>query len=550
MSNSEHDADTAGSAVPDGGTPTVVVVGDSVAWGQGLVHGRKYASRFLARLDADATLDRAAIKAHSGAVVGKSGASAGRDVTLTLADADGLGATTRGGRHEFPAGPFTVHTQVDRLPDDYTDRRRPESVGTARAYDPDETVDVVLVTAGINDIGGGKIANPLGDPESTEQAVRRSCYSRMRQLLRRLTERFPDAVVVVTGYHLFLSTGPDGSDVVSMDALAAGLQVLFGLYDLSTAGILGALYGTAELAEELAAARVEYFYQQSTHYLRRAVTEVDKARPGPSVLFASPDFDRENAADAADPWVWSPGSRGDPRVATERVDVCEAMAAPSIGDVSVKCPVAPSLHPNAAGAEAMARSIHERYTEATDRRSLRSVVGKLSAADDGPGPTSVRESLERYAGVDDLLDPAEGLRTCFDQLVVDSVRVVIETSDDANAGNQAASVSLSLGGLSWDLDDTFGQQGFAHANFSTGATDDFAIDPLFENSRTERDPLHLWEVSEVVLEQHQESVVELFNSQWWKVASFELSLNGVRVIDSGSFVLDGTDSRSFDYPSG
>ncbi|AHZ21266.1 hypothetical protein C439_02092 [Haloferax mediterranei ATCC 33500] len=543
--NNKHEF---GKPITDGGTPTMVVVGDSVAWGQGLVHDKKFATRFFDRLTGGAALPRAAIKAHSGAVIRSRNGTGNRDVALKLANANELQSTTRQGHHEFPYGPLTVHEQVERLPNDYTDQERPERLDVSKAYGPDETVDIVLITAGINDIGGGNISNPFGDPESIEKAVRDSCYSRMKRLLRRTQQRFPDATIIVTGYHLFLSTGPDGSDIVSNDDLAVGLQVLFGLLSRPAGAVLGALYGAVELSEELAAAHVEYFYQQSAHNLRKAVTEQDKANTGASVLFASPNYNRRNAAAADDPWVWPPLSRGDPAVASERSAVCQAMSEPPIEEDSVKCPIAPSLHPNEAGADAIARAVHARYEEATGRRSVRNVIGNLSENGGISGPTSVREELERFAGVDGLIDPAEGLRTCFNQLVVDSIRVVIKTSDDRGAGNQSTTVSLDLGALTRNLDDTFGQQGFNHANFSQGAKDDFTIDPLLDTGWTERDPLHLWEISKVELEQDQSEYTEFIDSQWWKVESFALYLNGIRVVQAGPFDLDGDDSQSFNYP--
>ncbi|WP_123533058.1 hypothetical protein [Halosimplex salinum] len=541
----DRDTDAApdGVALTDGGEPTTVVLGDSVAWGQGLPHEEKFATRFHERISGgNGELSRAAFKAHSGAVFDTDR----DDVTLRLADAGKLAGTTRRGRHEFPAGAFSLEDQLERLPADYTDEERPSSLETRRAYDPDDTVDVVVVTAGINDIGGGTIGNPLQNPDRTETAVREYCYQWTKPFLEDVRESFPEATVVVTGYHLIMSTGPEGTDVLSDAAMAAGLGVVFGV-SAGTAAVTGALYGTAEVAQQRAAANMEYFYQQSTHYLRKAVSEANAAEPGSTVLFASPNFDRENAANADDPWVWPAGSTGDDAVESDRKAVCEAMRGPPIHDGTMKCPIAATFHPNADGAAAIARAMSERHAESTGSRSLRETTEKLAA--DESGPTSVRDAMERYAGVDDLLDPSAGLRTCLDQTVVDSVRVVVETSDATDAGNQNASVVLDLGDLERTLDDTFGQRLFNHANFGTGEIDTFAIDPLLDTDRTERDPLRLWEIDRTVLEQDQGDFAGFFNSQWWKIESFELFLNGVRVVESASFSLDGDDSQSFDYPA-
>ena len=535
-------------AETDGGSaPTMVVVGDSVAWGQGLRHEQKFATRFYEDLVGGSdSLSPAAIKAHSGAVVGTDSSANRGDVTMKLADSrEGLAGTIRQGRHEYPYPYFDVPAQVERLPEDYTAAERPDGLAPRRAFEPHTTVDVALVTAGINDIDATSVVNPFSGPEAMESAVRESCYVRMKRLLEQLVERFPDAIVVVTGYHLFLSTGPQGSDIQAIDRLSAGLQTLFGMYDTSTGAVIQTLFGAADISEELAASNVEYFYQQSTHYLRKAVTETDNRYPGRAILFASPDFERANAANAADPWVWPVASTGDSAVDAERRKVCQRLD----GLVSVKCPIAPSLHPNPAGAKAIARAVRHRYSETNGKQSIRELLENLGGENDRSSGIGLRDTLERYEGVDGLLDPEAGLRSCLDQTVVDSIRVKIRTSDGRNAGNQAASVSLDLGDFSRELDDEIWQRVFEHANFSTGAVDDFAFDPLFGSDRTERDPLRLWDIGTPTLEQDQPDAFEFVNSQSWKIASFELFLNGVTVVETGPFTLDGDDQQRFDYPT-
>ena len=72
---------------------------------------------------------------------------------------------------------------------------------------------------------------------------------------------------------------------------------------------------------------------------------------------------------------------------------------------------------------------------------------------------------------------------------------------------------------------------------------------MFETARTEQDPLRLWEITHTILEQDQPTLGNLINSQWWKVESFELYLNGVKVIDEGPFELDGDDTYDAGYPT-
>src|SRR5262249_52137845 len=104
----------------------ILTLGDSIPWGQGLLDGEKYDRMLAAELESyhpgGVTLERVA---HSGAVIGAFGAA---------------GIPCPG---EVPCSRLTILEQCDQF-----------------ANSP-ETVDLVLLDGGINDVGVATILNPL-----------------------------------------------------------------------------------------------------------------------------------------------------------------------------------------------------------------------------------------------------------------------------------------------------------------------------------------------------------------------------------------------------
>lgn len=500
---------------------TLVAVGDSVVWGQGLAHDRKFVSQVYRRLTGERLPERN-VKARSGAQIGwKYEAGDPEDRPEALAETIGP-VGTRTGRHECPTAGHTIPEQVERLPYDFGTEetwegeslRRPSS----RAYEDETDVDMVILDGGLNDFGADSVANPFADQESIHENVENYCYRDLRHLLERTRRKFPNAVVVVTGYFPIVSFASD----LKQDEILAALSIVPFVPNLVD-------WGRRHLIRNFL-----FLNRWALFYKRKAVAEADREFGGPGILFATPGFDADNAMNAPDARLWPALSEGDERVADQRKAVCDAreQAAPDAGSKS-KCNVAATGHPNRDGADDYADAIVERY-ERHVRVPVCEPATKLAGERDGP--VSVREAFERYS-----LDPGDGFRTCLAHTVVDSIAITVETGDNGTNSD----VFLEFAGESWELDTKLTDDVAEHNDFEQGSDDQFAIDPLFSTDRTVADPLYLWEIDGVAL--HKED----FGLADWEVDAVTLWLNGVEVLRSDDErLVEGRDTLEYEYPAG
>src|SRR2546421_6280188 len=152
----------------------MLVLGDSIIWGQGLKSEHK--SWYQVKLWLETNTGRTVIEkieAHSGAVVQRS--------SLT----DNLTATNP----ELNVGLPTVNDEID---------------DALRFYSDGARVDLVLLSGCGNDVGAQNLLNASGS-EEIYRLTEAKCSSPVERLLRRITTSFPAAEVIVTGYYPFFS---------------------------------------------------------------------------------------------------------------------------------------------------------------------------------------------------------------------------------------------------------------------------------------------------------------------------------------------------------
>lgn len=217
----------------------IVVLGDSIAWGQGLRDEEKFPE--LVRLWLGSQLAGRTVEkwsfAHSGAVLGPD---------------PGDGAAPLPG--EVPARSPSVLAQLAAVPNE---------LATVRPSD----VDLVLLDGGINDVGVHDILTidpTIRDPVDWIRGLaRHRCVDRMTQdVLPRVLAVFPNARVVVTGYY----------SIVSEQTRLGDLELF--LQDL---GVLGrpAEFAITETVRRKLAYQCEAFYDESTSGLRAGVPRAE-----------------------------------------------------------------------------------------------------------------------------------------------------------------------------------------------------------------------------------------------------------------------------------
>lgn len=305
-------------------TIRMVVFGDSVQWGQGLVNHLKFHTIVEEHIRASngGVGIYKDVLAHSGALIG----------TNTSAQGE-----TRPG--ECPSPTPTVIQQVNSY-----------------AVDP-EGVDLVLLDGGINDVGVVEIVSPLATSDLVER-TENGCHDRMSNLLERVMTKFRNARVIVTGYFQVVS---DESDNTLLAAYLTSLGILL-------AGVPGALVGAAVSAafKAIMVERSRTFFEESGRWLRQTVEEFDDTPPnaynGPGVFFADPGFQERNSIFAPEAWLWglnmdlSPQDDPPEGVAPARSVECDGAGYDRAEDVEI-CKRASAGHPNVEGAAEYAEVI-------------------------------------------------------------------------------------------------------------------------------------------------------------------------------------------------
>ncbi len=270
------------------GTFRMVVIGDSVAWGQGLLEQHKYHTLVAQGLPAGAgnAPHEKTVIAHSFAIIGV-----------------GVGTNEGALDGEVPTAYPTIIQQVDGFNDD------------------PRTVDLVLVNGGINDVDVRDILNPFTDTSHLQDWIEVHCRMHMKAWLDKVLAKFtlPTARVIVTEYYPILS-GQSDPDLFKPFLKAIGAPWFDFLAD--------------ELEDEIIEKIVKHckvFSDQSATALQNAVNDANGAATGGGrVKFVSSGFGPENAADAHTPWLF--GVDGDDLSPEDEViascpvscDTCEA----------------------------------------------------------------------------------------------------------------------------------------------------------------------------------------------------------------------------------
>jgi lysophospholipase L1-like esterase len=242
----------------------MLVVGDSIMWGQGLKQERKFWWRIKCWLQEKTGREvKERIEAHSGA-------------SIESASADGMLYSNNG---EVPSFTPTVNQQVDEVRLHYADRG---------------VVDLVLVNGCINDVDVRNLLNAATKLGPLEASIKEACGGRMQRLLRRIAGEFPNAHLIVTGYYNIFSAETDHNRFTHM--------------------LVKKLTSRTEDDEELSdqemrrrlVAISDLWYEVSTRSLMEAVNLVNAELSAPGrIHFAEIDFGPEHAFAAPETLLWN-----------------------------------------------------------------------------------------------------------------------------------------------------------------------------------------------------------------------------------------------------
>jgi lysophospholipase L1-like esterase len=153
----------------------ILVLGDSISWGQGLKDEHK--AWFLVKKWLELNTGRpvhAEVEAHSGAVIG----------AVTEPGADTRTNYTLDG--ELSRGEPTINEQIDNA---------------LRSLADPSQIDLVLVNGCINDVDSRRLLNAANTPDNIRELAQAKCGPPVEALLNRITNAFPAAHVIIFGYY-------------------------------------------------------------------------------------------------------------------------------------------------------------------------------------------------------------------------------------------------------------------------------------------------------------------------------------------------------------
>ena len=308
----------------------MIVVGDSIQWGQGLQEHQKMH-----------TLVENEIKSRAGnigvykSVFAHSGAIIGADNNRTKPAIQGeFGGEVN---DSFP----TIREQV---------------LTALNGQVSDDTIDLVLMDGGINDVGITTIIDPLSiiDPldNQLEQKIDDFFHGRMKELLKLTSEKFPSAKIIVTGYFQIISDDTDGNLI--------GLALTgFGLAVAGFPGVIGGLILNSVVVDKIKK-RCSTLKDRSHTQIVRAITETmnELTTSSGRMFFADPLFLGENSIFSPKALLFGINTDLSPEdndlVANARKRVCDLNS--DRADPTT-CAIASIGHPNPAGARKYADSV-------------------------------------------------------------------------------------------------------------------------------------------------------------------------------------------------
>jgi lysophospholipase L1-like esterase len=263
-------ADCANQATPRSAAPLqLLVIGDSIMWGQGLREEEKFSARVKCWLQEKTNREVLVHReAHSGAVI-LNAASSPRPFPARNGEVNS----------ETP----TINEQLDHAIQFYREDRSSPSL--------------ILMDGCINDVGVKSLLTAYTPLEDLRRRARKSCGEDMRSLLQRVRKSFPESYVLVTGYYPIVSP-------LTADNLFIRLLVK----SLNNRNKEAPRLSDKEIRARLIAISNEW-YKTSTASLIEAVAKTN-ADGGPDsaaakVLFVEIQFGPEHVFAAPDTLLWN-----------------------------------------------------------------------------------------------------------------------------------------------------------------------------------------------------------------------------------------------------
>jgi lysophospholipase L1-like esterase len=318
----------------------MLVLGDSLAWGQGLHEEQKFyykVKEWIAKTQFQRSrCINTYVLAHSGAVI-DGNADPG---IIPHVEYDG----------ELNISTPTIKQQVDRAVKKYTELRRLST----------DDIDLIILSGGINDVNLRNIFNPFYSEQELVKEAETHCYGKMRDLLLYTAQNFKNARFVVPGYYRLVS------NVMTEDMLRRFIKGVIRSKLRLKVPIPKNLIGF-EKFKRFYVRRSQVWYDLSNQNLKKAVEEINNDSrlsipTGNRLVFVPVEFQDENCYGGKNSFIWELNEQSvaiDPYVQLRNA-ICKLQKGKVNHEI---CFRASTGHPNVAGADAFAKAITEKLPE-------------------------------------------------------------------------------------------------------------------------------------------------------------------------------------------
>ena len=322
----------------------LLVVGDSLIWGQGLQEKDKIFTH-VANWLREGAFGRALrvdvkVKAHSGSTLkfhpdeAEAYRKAGRDETFYYKPEVNV---------SFPS----TWKQIEVAAAEY---RAAEKTGA----------DLIILSGCITDITVAKVLDPKGDDALLRQSAKKYCHDDMLDVLEHAAELHPGTAIAVIGYFPMIS--PKSNDVRLFNSWLEARGTTQMLKWVMNNPLMRKLY--FQKVGDKAVARSRLWVDESTKDLQSAVDDFNRKHERSRAVFVKSPLTEEHSVEAPNTLLFKMGKNGipeDPLFSARKAD-CDA-ALPELRRATglvypVRfCEVAGVGHPNPAGARVYANAV-------------------------------------------------------------------------------------------------------------------------------------------------------------------------------------------------
>jgi hypothetical protein len=327
----------------------MLVLGDSIVWGQGLLKEQKFFYLIKEWLQSEIfrhqrTVNEPHVEAHSGATIFPE-----FDVKTDF--------TRRYSSGETNVSNPSILFQVINAFNFYKEE------GARGGAAPDK-VDLILLDGGINDFSPVTMLHLKRNDAEIKAKARDFCGNGMQIVLGMLSSTFPNARIVVTGYYQLISEKTDVNVISNTISSLLGTRKFARFLNIP-------FYRDQRLVDELAR-RSAIWRDESNRYLLEAIQIVNRNSPlpglptgsnadNPRIVFVPAPFGADNAyAAGRNSYLWELNDKlsiEDP-LFDERLKTCKLDGKKGL-ELKI-CQRASTFHPNHLGAKAYAEAIKEK----------------------------------------------------------------------------------------------------------------------------------------------------------------------------------------------